>query len=206
MQLYIYKNNQQTGPFDEESVLGELRSGTLSPDDLGIRPGEANWQRLGDIFAGRIPELAVFASAPQTASAGQNFAPGASAPKKASGGCRVALGLFMLSLGLLMTVGGAGFAVATPFIYSMPLCPIAEEDYAKLDGLKKKYDAAKGTPGEYAAGFELKQAIDSYDSSSRMCADERGTRQLFIIGGVAVAVIGFFAAIIGFFLRRVRRA
>ncbi|MEP7212026.1 MAG: DUF4339 domain-containing protein [Acidobacteriota bacterium] len=203
MQLYIYRNNERTGPFDEESILTQLKSGTLSPDDLGIRQGETNWTRLGDIFASRIPESSVLGSVAQAAT-GQNFAPATA--KKSGAGCRVALGWIMLVLGLMMTIGGAGLAAATPFIYSMPLCPIAESDYAKLEGLKKKYDAAKGTPFEYGAGFELKQAIDSYDSSSRMCAEERGTRQLFIIGGVAVAVVGFFTAIIGFFLRRVRKS
>lgn len=204
MQLYIYRNNAQTGPFDEEAVLAQLKSGTLSPDDLGIRQGETNWSRLGDIFAGRIPEPPVPGLASQAAAAGQNFAP--SAAKGSGAGCRVALGWIMLVLGLMMTIGGAGLAAVTPFAYSMPLCPIAEADYAKLDNLKKKYDAAKGTPDEYSAGFELKQAIDSYDSSSKMCADERATRQLFIIGAVAVAVAGFFAAIVGFFLRRVRKS
>jgi hypothetical protein len=205
MQLYIYKNNQQTGPFDEESVLGQLRSGSLSPDDLGIRQGEANWQRLGDIFAGRIPEPAVFGAAPQAVAAGQNFAPPATV-KRSGGGCRIALGWFMLVVGLLMILGGGGVAGSAPFIYSMPLCPIAEQDYAKIEQLKKKYDSAKNTPDEYEAEYELKQAIDSYDSSGRMCADERATRQVFIIGGVAVAILGFLIAVIGFFVRRIRRS
>ena len=203
MQLYIYRNNERTGPFDEESILAQLKSGTLSPDDLGIRQGETNWSRLGDIFAGRIPEPFVVGSVARAA-IGQNVAPAAA--KKSGAGCRIALGWILLVLGLMMTIGGAGLAAVTPFIYSMPLCPIAESDYAELEGLKKKYDAAKGTPEEYSAGFELKQAIDSYDSSSKMCADERATRQLFIIGGVAAAIAGLFTAVIGFFLRRVRKS
>lgn len=205
MQLYIYRNNEQTGPFDEEAILAQLKSGGLSPDDLGIRKGEVNWQRLGDIFAGRIPSTP-FAPAPQpmTNAAGQNFA-AAPAPKANASGCRVAAGLLMLIFGLIMFVGGIAFAIATPYMYYMPLCPIAESDYAEMQDLKAKYDAARGTYDETMAKVRLMQAMDSYDSSSRMCAEERGTRQLFIIGAVAVAIIGFFAAIIGLFVRRVRR-
>src|SRR6476661_743236 len=183
MQLYIYRNNQQTGPFDDESILAQLKSGALSPDDLGIRKGEANWQRLGDIFAGRIPASTPVAAAPQPMAnaAGQNFA-AAAAPKANASGCRVALGVLMLVFGLIMFVGGIAFAVATPYMYSMPLCPIAESDYTEMQDLKAKYDAAKGMYDEQMAKVRLMQAMDSYDSSSRMCAEERGTRQLFIIG------------------------
>jgi hypothetical protein len=205
MQLYIYKNNQQTGPFDEETVLNQLRSGALSAGDLGIRQGDSGWTPLGDIFAGRISEPSVFAPAPRPmAAAGQNFAAAAGPPPKSAGGCRVALGILMLVFGLLMFVGGLGIAVATPYVYYMPLCPIAESDYAEVEQLKKKYDAAD----EYekiAIQFELERAIDSYDSSSRMCANERGTRQWFIVGSAAVAIVGLIMAIIGFFVRRVRR-
>jgi hypothetical protein len=203
MQLYVYRNNEQTGPFDEQLVLQRLRSGALSPDDLGIRQGESNWIRLGDIFAGRIPEPSPFGAATQSppVAAGQNFAP-TTAHKKGAGGCRVALGWIMLVFGLLMFLGGLSLAVATPFVYNMPLCPIAERDFAEIERLKQKYDAADESEKAYAK-YEFEQAIDSYDSSSRMCADERGTRQLFIIGSAAVAVVGFFLAIIGFFVRRV---
>lgn len=197
MAIYLNKNGQQSGPFDDAVVRGQLESGQLSPGDAAIRPGEAAWSTLGTLF----PDVARSSFAPSPAV--ENIAV---APAKKGGGCRVALGVTMLVVGLLMAVGGGGLAAAAPFVYSMPLCPIAEEDYAKLDGLKKKYDAAKGTPTEYSAGFELKQAMDSYDSSSRLCAEERGTRQMFIIGGAVVAIIGLFAAIIGFFVRRVSHA
>jgi|SRR5580765_6139023 len=195
MAIYLNKNGQQSGPFDDDVVRSQLQSGQLSPSDMAIRQGDATWQTLGVLF----PDVVRPSAAP--AAVGNVVA---AEPAK-SGGCRVVLGVTMLVVGLMMTVGGAGFAATVPFVYSMPLCPIAEEDYAKLDGLKKKYDAAKNTPDEYSVEFELKEAIDSYDSSSRLCAKERGTRQLFIIGGVVVAIVGFFTAIIGFFLRRVRR-
>ena len=77
MQIYIYQNNQQSGPFDENDVLERLRSGRLSPDDLGVREGDQNWSRLGDIFAGRMrfneaPPPAGFV--PPVQAAGQGYA------------------------------------------------------------------------------------------------------------------------------------
>ena len=55
MSIYISKNNQQSGPFDESKVLEMLSSGQLSPDDFAIRQGGSQWQKLGEMFpnAGR---------------------------------------------------------------------------------------------------------------------------------------------------------
>jgi hypothetical protein len=93
MQLYIFRNNQQLGPFEENVVLDQLRNGQLSPDDLGIREGDSNWLRLGDIFAGRIqynesaPAFAPHAAQPEggfavraPSSGGPNATTGNAAP------------------------------------------------------------------------------------------------------------------------------
>jgi GYF domain 2 len=50
MQIYINKNNQQLGPFDEEKVKEMLAKGEISLNDLGIRQGDVNWQELGAMF------------------------------------------------------------------------------------------------------------------------------------------------------------
>jgi hypothetical protein len=47
MPLYIYKNNQQLGPWEDEAVRGMLQSGQLAATDLAARPGESEWQPLG---------------------------------------------------------------------------------------------------------------------------------------------------------------
>jgi hypothetical protein len=52
MPIYISKNGQQSGPYEEHVVIDQLRSGYLAPDDLAIRPGEASWSRLSDLFPG----------------------------------------------------------------------------------------------------------------------------------------------------------
>jgi hypothetical protein len=55
MSIYITKNNQQSGPFDDSKVLEMLNSGQLSPDDFAIRQGASQWQKLSEMFpdAGR---------------------------------------------------------------------------------------------------------------------------------------------------------
>ncbi len=55
MPIYIYKNNQQSGPFEEAKVLEMLAAGQLSPNDMGIRNGESQWQPLKALFPNTSP-------------------------------------------------------------------------------------------------------------------------------------------------------
>jgi hypothetical protein len=208
MQLYVFRNNQQLGPFEENAVLDQLRSGRLSPDDLGIREGETDWSRLGDIFAGRMQfNEPAAGSAPPVQAAGQAaFASPSSAAPKAAGGCRRPLGWAILIIGLLVFLGGAAVAVATPYGYSTMTCDVADEKMAKIDELKKKYDEAKGTPAQPALEAELRRELESVSMWNESCGRERSTKRMFQIGSIAVAVVGFVMALIGFFVRRVRRA
>src|SRR5262245_47857972 len=59
MSIYISKNNQQMGPFDESKVLAMLAGGELSPNDFAIRQGSNQWQKLGEMFpnAGARPAV-----------------------------------------------------------------------------------------------------------------------------------------------------
>jgi hypothetical protein len=50
--IYIYKNDRQSGPYEDHIVVEQLKSGVLSPDDLAIRHGETRWQPLSDLFPG----------------------------------------------------------------------------------------------------------------------------------------------------------
>ena len=207
MQLFVYKNNQQLGPFDENAVLDQLRNGQLSPDDLGIREGETNWTRLGDIFAGRLQfnEPPAPAFTPPVQAGGQAFStPVATAPKS-GGGCRKAAGWTILSIGILMFTIGGIVAIATPLAYTTPLCPIADQDKADIDKLLQEYQRVKGTPEEYSVKFQLDQKMKGYESSSALCANELSTKRLFQFGGIGAAVVGFFMVVIGFFIQRVRQ-
>ena len=96
MQIYVSKNNQQLGPFEESKVLEMLGSGELSPNDQAIRQGGSEWQKLGDLFpnAGNI--------APATVAA-----VGQSAPKKSRKGLLLGCGGFFLIT--LLIAGILGF-------------------------------------------------------------------------------------------------
>ncbi len=50
MQIYINKNGKQHGPFDENRIVAMLLDGQVSPNDFGIKEGQANWQKLGVMF------------------------------------------------------------------------------------------------------------------------------------------------------------
>ena len=46
MQMYIHKNNQQYGPYEQAAVIEWLRNGECSLTDLAIREGTSEWQPL----------------------------------------------------------------------------------------------------------------------------------------------------------------
>ncbi len=50
MQIYINRNGQQLGAFEESKVIEMLRNGQLSPNDFCIKPGENQWKTLGSIY------------------------------------------------------------------------------------------------------------------------------------------------------------
>jgi hypothetical protein len=49
MSLYLYQNNQQTGPFTEEQISQMLKAGIVSVDTLAWKQGMAGWERLSTI-------------------------------------------------------------------------------------------------------------------------------------------------------------
>lgn len=52
MQIYVTRNNQQLGPFEEAKVLEMLGNGELSTTDMAIRHGEQQWQPLAVMYQG----------------------------------------------------------------------------------------------------------------------------------------------------------
>ena len=60
MKIYIAKNGQQLGPFDEEELTKQITEGTVSYDDLAWVEGMVTWQPLRTITsppAGGPPSL-----------------------------------------------------------------------------------------------------------------------------------------------------
>lgn len=97
MQIFINKNGQQLGPFEESAVLQMLQNGQLSPNDPGIFQGQSQWSPLKVLF----PNSQKVSNAPP-------FANQPPASKK-SGGSKMWL-FALLGLGGLFLVGIIGAA------------------------------------------------------------------------------------------------
>ena len=50
MQIYINKNGQQIGPFNQAKVEEMLRFGQILPTDLAIKQGDKNWTAVRNLF------------------------------------------------------------------------------------------------------------------------------------------------------------
>ena len=55
MSLYVYRNNEQLGPYPDEQVASGLRDGSFFPNDLGCREGMTEWQTLSILFPLDVP-------------------------------------------------------------------------------------------------------------------------------------------------------
>jgi len=196
MPIYITKNKQQSGPFEEHVVLDQLAAGLLSPDDLGIRQGEASWQRLGDMFPN------VGRSASPSGAVGTDASPAAStAPAAKKGGC---LRPGLIVTGLLLLLLGIGIGVGSRFIPSVS-CDLAEADKERIDKLNRDIEKAKSDFKYDRIGpltIELKEATKGYAASDRYCYDDRARDNLIGIAGGIVAFIGFLMTVIGLFVGR----
>jgi len=51
MSLYLYQNDQRTGPFSEDQVSQMLRAGIISPETLGWKEGLAGWERISALVS-----------------------------------------------------------------------------------------------------------------------------------------------------------
>src|SRR5688500_15687395 len=67
--IYIHKNNQQSGPYEEHLVLDQLKSGLLKPEDMAIRQGDSQWQPLRTMFP-QVANVPTERAVPFAASAG----------------------------------------------------------------------------------------------------------------------------------------
>jgi hypothetical protein len=124
MSIYISKNNQQSGPFDDAKVLEMLAGGQVSPDDFAIRQGGTQWQKLGEMFpnAGRRqqnappPSFGQTANQPQAAPQPTSQAAAAqAAPKKSRKGLLLGcLGVLLLGGLVLAVLGFLGYRNMNP--------------------------------------------------------------------------------------------
>lgn len=49
--IYLFKNNQRFGPYEENAVRQWLQNGQCSPNDFGWRNGMKDWQPLSSLFS-----------------------------------------------------------------------------------------------------------------------------------------------------------
>ena len=50
MNIYIHKNEEQLGPFNDAQISEALTSGVISLEDLAWKEGLTEWVRLGDLL------------------------------------------------------------------------------------------------------------------------------------------------------------
>lgn len=55
MPIYLYKDNQQVGPYDEQEIRDWIQSGVCSPNDPGIREGMTEWKPLSALLGFQAP-------------------------------------------------------------------------------------------------------------------------------------------------------
>ena len=201
MPIYINKDNQQSGPYEDRVVIDQLRSGMLSPDDMAIRHGESSWQRLGDMFPGvGAPPAAEPRVATQAAAyASDATASAVPAPKK--GGC---LKGGLIGTGLLLLVLGIAAAAGSRFIPSTS-CDLAKSDEEKIGKLRRDIEKAKSDM-KYDRIAPLQQELDSTLAgaivSQRYCNDDKLRDNIIGVAGGIVGLLGLLMAVIGLFVGR----
>ncbi len=90
MQIYVSKNGQQLGPFEEAKVLEMMEKGELAPNDAAIRQGETQWSSLENLYPNAGNKMDVITP------------PIAAAPKKSRKGLLLGCAGFFL-IGILVT-------------------------------------------------------------------------------------------------------
>ena len=198
MPIYINKNGQQSGPFEDHVIEDQLRAGLLSPNDMAIRQGDAAWQRVGDMFPG---VSGTSSSAPPIgASASASVAPVAP-PAKKGGGC---LKGGLIGTGLILLLLGVAVAAGSRFIPSVS-CDLAKSDEERIDRLERDIEKAKSDFKYERVGplaIELEAAMSGYETSKKYCDDDKFRDDMIGIAGAVIGILGLLLAVVGLFVGR----
>jgi hypothetical protein len=189
VQLYIYRNNNQSGPHDEEVIKGQLQSGGLSPTDLGCKVGDTEWLPLGEMYPEAIPQVAT------------DTTPAVVGPVAKKGGC---LRTGLITLGLMGLVLGILIGVGSRFIPSVS-CSLYEEDSHHIDKLRLDLDKAKQDADLDRVStlqFELSQDLSGAEASRKNCEDDKFRNNVVGIAGILISFIGLLMTVIGLFIGR----
>lgn len=200
MPIYINKDGQQSGPYEDHIVIDQLKNGTLSPNDLGVRHGESAWQRLDEMFPGvgfSQPEPPLRVAVPVS-----SVAPVAPVAKK-GGGC---LKIGLIVVGLMFLLLGAGTAIGSRFIPSVS-CNLAESDAQHISKLRADLDKATKDGKFDKIGplqIQIQEELSGAEVSERYCNDDKFRDNLIAVAGVVLGAVGFLMALIGLFVGRRR--
>ena len=195
MQIYVYRNNNQSGPHDEDVIKSQLGSGGLSPNDLGCRVGDTQWIPLGDMYPDAVVQQP--ASAAPVAAVADTTA----APTAKKGGC---LRPALLSLGILGLVLGVIIAVGGQFIPSVS-CRLYDEDTHQIDKLRSDLEKAKGD-GDFdkvnSITFQLNIELGGAEASYKNCQEDKFRNNAVTGAGALMAIVGLLMTVIGMFVGR----
>jgi len=100
MATLIYRNNVQTGPFEDAQILEGLGKGVYSPDDLGWRQGLANWTPLRELYPQAVAASAAPPAVPRPP-------PRAGQPERLGDNA---------GMRMLLPVGRSGWAIAAGYL------------------------------------------------------------------------------------------
>lgn len=185
MQIYISKNNQQLGPFEEAKVLEMLQSGQLSPNDPAVPRGGNQWQPLSVL----LPTFNFIG----TPFAGFNVPPTAfEASKKVRS---KGLSVFILVLGILVFLGGAAFTVNRHTGFSNMACKEAERLLTETRQAREEFEFNKTE--ENLKKFESKRS--SGRSWAVSCDTSTSAHRFWMASGIITAIVGLIITIVGFF-------
>ena len=57
MNIYLYKNDQQSGPYSEEQIKEMIAQGSLNNSDLAWKEGLENWQQVDSVLGIKATQL-----------------------------------------------------------------------------------------------------------------------------------------------------
>lgn len=172
MLIYIYKNNQQLGPFEEGKILEWLAAGQLSYDDLAVRKGGTKWEPLRSLLTA-VQNPAV---SPQSFSQSV-AAPVAAGNPVAKKGGKVFL-FVMLSTILMLFAGLVGSAV----IFAVSRTPSRKSEPVSTTRTNTNSADVKSTP----AAASLKDLKDKSKELVKLKAPLQSENKPVLKGKVAI--------------------
>ena len=190
MAIYVSRNGERSGPYEDSAVRDQLRSGQLLPGDMGIKEGDPAWRTLAEIFPDATPASTAPAAVQRDVVA---------EPTRSGGGC---LKSGLITVGLILFFLGIAAAIGSRFIPSVS-CDLAEEDHKRIEKLRSDLDkATKNGDDVKAIEFGLKQELSGAEAAQRNCNEDKFRNNSIGVGGGVAAAVGLLMSLIGLLVGR----